>query len=476
VLTIPIITRIFSPASFGVFAVFATLVWLLTAVSNLRYNLAILLPKEEEKADALALLGILTSCALFVLLLAVVALWHGQIKTALNLKAPDYMLYLIPLSVLFGGVSQILNLWRLRGQAFNRLAFSKIMKALNARVVNVGAGLAGIVGPIGLVAGHIVGQLSAIGVMATGVKDRSFSAIFSSPSINRVRKVAVEYKKFPLYVPITVIEVLNRELPVILLSFFFSTTIVGYYSLGLRVISQPMRFIGDSVSRAVFQKLSEMHKNGICLADFGFKLVNYLTVFIFFPFILLGVCVPELVIVFFGEEWEKAALFIQLLTPIYISTFIYRPVSVIFELLERQKERFFVSVGFVAVTCVMFGAGWIADDYYVCVGLFSIGNMVLYLLTIIWLLSKIGVSIHKVFRVIVKNFGLSVVSVMPILMLKRYSAISDVGIVAVTLCTLVLYLAGVIFLDSYIKQNLSANLPWKKSLETVAKANNEVLK
>lgn len=50
IILIPIITRVFSPEIYGLATIFISIVSILTVVSRLRYELAILLPKGEEKS------------------------------------------------------------------------------------------------------------------------------------------------------------------------------------------------------------------------------------------------------------------------------------------------------------------------------------------------------------------------------------------------------------------------------------------
>ena len=57
----PIITRLFEPADFGIFAVFMSLTYVLSVFGTLRYEAAISLPKEDSDALNIALLCVLLS-------------------------------------------------------------------------------------------------------------------------------------------------------------------------------------------------------------------------------------------------------------------------------------------------------------------------------------------------------------------------------------------------------------------------------
>ena len=68
----PVLTRIFTPDDFGVYATFFALVSILVLIVTGRYEVAILLPKEEQEAVSLFFISILlafVACALLYLVL-----------------------------------------------------------------------------------------------------------------------------------------------------------------------------------------------------------------------------------------------------------------------------------------------------------------------------------------------------------------------------------------------------------------------
>ena len=57
ILTMPIVSRIYSPADYGIMAVYASVIAILGELSSFRYHLAIPLPKRERYANALVILS-----------------------------------------------------------------------------------------------------------------------------------------------------------------------------------------------------------------------------------------------------------------------------------------------------------------------------------------------------------------------------------------------------------------------------------
>ncbi|MEA1954754.1 MAG: translocase, partial [Campylobacterota bacterium] len=70
----PILTRIYTPEDFGVFALFIAITAIFGGIANARYELAIMLPKKDEDAINIFALGfVITSLISLVLLVLVVA-------------------------------------------------------------------------------------------------------------------------------------------------------------------------------------------------------------------------------------------------------------------------------------------------------------------------------------------------------------------------------------------------------------------
>ena len=55
----PILTRMYSPESFGVLAIFISVATVISVIANLRYQLAIVQPKKDEDAAAIVILSMI---------------------------------------------------------------------------------------------------------------------------------------------------------------------------------------------------------------------------------------------------------------------------------------------------------------------------------------------------------------------------------------------------------------------------------
>ena len=109
----PILTRIYTPEDFGLFAFYASIASIISVVATGRYELAIMLPKKDDDAINIVVLSILISFLVSLLSLIIVLVFNTQITNLLGNPEIANWLYFIPLTVLFTGIYQSFNYWRL---------------------------------------------------------------------------------------------------------------------------------------------------------------------------------------------------------------------------------------------------------------------------------------------------------------------------------------------------------------------------
>src|SRR5690554_4361739 len=125
----PILTRLYTPEEFGMFGMYLAIVAILAVAATGRYELAILLPKNDKDAINILILSILLS-ALFSVLLLIVVIAFGE-KIALLFGEPSLSKWLlwVPVSVLLVGAYQSLNYWSNRKAHYKRLAISRTLQS-----------------------------------------------------------------------------------------------------------------------------------------------------------------------------------------------------------------------------------------------------------------------------------------------------------------------------------------------------------
>ena len=83
----PILTRIYTPEDFGIFAIFLAITIIIGSIANGRYELAIMIPKKDEDAINIFALGFIITTSISLLLLVLVLIFQTYFTglTTLNL-------------------------------------------------------------------------------------------------------------------------------------------------------------------------------------------------------------------------------------------------------------------------------------------------------------------------------------------------------------------------------------------------------
>ena len=141
VLAAPIVARLFAPEAFGVAALFASITGIIGVVACLRYELSIMLPKNDE--EAANLLGLsLFFVLIFTGISALIIFFAGNVIVGM-LNSPELKktLWLIPLSVLVSGTFLALNYWNSRTKHFGRLSIARLISSVFAQSTSFGGWL-----------------------------------------------------------------------------------------------------------------------------------------------------------------------------------------------------------------------------------------------------------------------------------------------------------------------------------------------
>lgn len=160
ILISPILTRMYTPEEFGIFAIYIAVISVLTPIVSGRYELAITLPKEERAAISLfALANIINICVTLIAVLVVII--TGDRLIEILLLQDEKWLYLVPVGLFLTGLFNSLTYLNNRWGRFNYLAKSKIRQSISMAISQLIFGFIKL-GSIGLVIGYCIGQIVSI--------------------------------------------------------------------------------------------------------------------------------------------------------------------------------------------------------------------------------------------------------------------------------------------------------------------------
>ena len=331
----PILTRIYTPADFGIVALFIAIVSIFGSIANGRYELAIMLPQKDEDAINVFALGFIITAVLSLILLIVVVIFHSFIINYLGNDKIGVWLYFVPITVFFIGFFNILNYFNTRKKEYKSIANAKIAKSIVLAIVQLSIGFIK-QGATGLITGQILSQISANWqLFKTIIKDK---ILLSNISLENIWIQAKRYKNFPKFSLMGIFaNTLSVQLTNILISSFFSIATLGLYSLVQKILGMPSALIGGSIGQVFFQEASESkQKNGEALSIFIRTLKKLLLIGVV-AFGLLYFTVEDLFALVFGEKWRIAGTYAQIVIPLFFIRFVYASVSTIYDIFDGLK-------------------------------------------------------------------------------------------------------------------------------------------
>jgi len=399
----PVITRLYGPESFGLLALFTSITGIIGVIACMRYELAIMLPSDDK--DSINILGL---CFLMVTIITVITsiglfLGSGALLSILNAQDLAPYVWLVPPFIFVSGLFLALNYWNSRTRHYGRLSIARVTSALTTTGTQLGAGFGGFASGGSLIGASLVGSAVSTGVLGGQIWREDGALIKRNLSWNGIVAVLRRYKKFPLIDSTSaLLNTISWQLPVLLLSAFFSPVIVGFYALGMMVLQTPVSFIGGAIAQVFFQRAAEAKREGTLdiLVENVFRVLIIVGLF---PILILTLIGRDLFSVVFGAIWQEAGIFAQILGLWIIFWYISSPLSTIYIVLEKQDFGFKFNVANLITRLLSLLIGGILQSVYIALILFGISGIIVYGYLCLSMMKFSGVSWSRVEKIIVRN-------------------------------------------------------------------------
>ena len=296
-LATPVVTKLYTPQQFGLFTLFTAVATLFMPLSTGRYELAAILPEEDEEAfDVVRLAGLW--CVAFSLTIGVLALlFGGPLSSRFGHPELAALLPFLAPFLLGTGFFVTLTFWFNRLENYRLLASSKVVQVLTTAFCWVGLGALGYTS-IGLALGAVVGWVSGAlwlewGLVRTPRRQRRA----------RLAAVARKFWSFPLYaMPAGTLKTFADNVVFFALGAFYAAADVGQFGLSYRALSAPLLVASQVFGQLVNRELARQADRPRYYLRQLFLALGFMTLLVS-PIVLFG---PPLFQLIFGAEWGKA--------------------------------------------------------------------------------------------------------------------------------------------------------------------------
>jgi O-antigen/teichoic acid export membrane protein len=336
----PVVTRLYTPADFGIYTFLISIVGGFGLIGTLRYEMAIVLPKEDKKAVNIVFL----SLGIALLMCMGIAIGVFVLNTWFQTE-PSYKtwLYAIPFMVLLLASGNVFQNWFNRKKEYKTLALSKVVTSIGNNAVTLYMGFIGI-GVWGLLLGNFTGLL-LFNLLFVFLIARRYHWHFRDYDRSSQKHLAGQYKDLPLAnTPQMLVELVQIYGIVFLLQVYFSSETLGWYSLSQRLLQAPMWLIGTSICQIYYKDASERFAIDGDITELLKKTIKMATMVALPVLIALLTIGPWLIGLVFGASWKMSGEIARILAPWFFFDFIRYSISQTPLVIGKTRSMFYISM------------------------------------------------------------------------------------------------------------------------------------
>lgn len=384
----PILTRIYAPEDFGLLNLFLSIGGVLTIISTAEYYYAIVLPKEHKQAVAVLWTGVL--CLILTGGVVCLSVFFATPIASL-LKTPLLASYywMMPFYVMAMGGWNLLNYWYIRTTKYSRISHYQISQSILSAGGKIGFGYLGILQG-GMIYSVVLAPLVALVVSFITWKPIAIlrkRVMNFNVSWQDICKQTKEYKNFPLFVlPRSFVNMLAGQMPVLLLTPFFGSKLVGFYSLALLLGYTPIGTITRAVYQVLYQQTTERVHKSLPIGNIFKRFIIYASIIIVPVFIGLYFILPEITSWIFGKEWYVSGEYIRWMLPWLYVSFLSCSINYLFDVFMKQKWGLFFEVLLALVRVLGLVIGVRMNSFIVAIASYSIGTTLALMIQLLWML------------------------------------------------------------------------------------------
>ncbi|MBZ0263499.1 oligosaccharide flippase family protein [bacterium] len=399
-ISMPIITRFFSPAAFGVATLFTSSIAILATVQSLRYDAALVLPEKDEEAVQLFGLNVLFIFSTGILFL-VLSFFFGKWLTTL-LRAPGltpYTLLIAPGATLIS-LAFFFKYWNIRNGHFRNTSYSTLALGGTRTFFSVGFGAIGFTTAGYLIVARLFGFFAQNLVYLVRVVRQDLPFIRFNLTRKGMREAFFRYSDFPRFtIWARLVNQLSMHSMPLVVGYYFAESIVGVFSFAVFLLRTPFEMLGDAILQVYYQLFSERVSNAKPINGIVERLLHFLFGVSFGPFLLFLVVVQDIIPLLLGAQWENVGIYTLLNAPWVVMLFLTMPIRSLFYVYDKQRlELLYDVIVFGARVLALVVGAILFQDAIKAVFLFAAVSVIVTGIRVLHLIILADASILRIFR------------------------------------------------------------------------------
>ena len=368
---IPLISRIYSKADFGEYAIFTSVSTIIVNIVAFGLTAAIMAPKEnEESKKLLTTISLVEIICILVFAVAFVLLFPISSFSGIRLNR-FYIFALFILYTVFMGIYYLLSVYTNKLKLNRVLFWNALINSLSVAFLALPFGYIGLKSD-GLIIAAILSFFLADCQMA--IKTRPFVKV---NLLTELKIIIQKYRDFVFYqFPSNLIGTFAQQYPNQAFSRFFGNANLGGYAMCERILGVPMRLIGSPINTVYFRHASMYVKEGRNLSSFTFKLICRLFLISYVPVILLYIFSHDVFVFILGSEWEAVGELLSVLVLPYFMSFCCSCITYCLVVINKQKVNLIITLLQFSVVATSISLGYyMTGNFTDTIKIFAYGNV-----------------------------------------------------------------------------------------------------
>ncbi len=351
-------THIFSAEAIGTYTYLLAIPLMFIGVTSLRYDVAIVVEKDDH--NALALVKVSFLCSIIVAVL--VTLFYTIYILFIDKDYISYW-YAIPLVfvMLMGyGINNILNSYNNRERNYKMISQTYVIRTLAQRGGVIILGLLFVtllkldeLSVFIMIFCYSVGLFFAIAKQSKSLREHSKE--IKDVTRAEMKEVIKFHKRQPLYAtPALFVNSFSYSSISIIMENIYDSVTLGYYSVSTRVLGLPISLVSGNISKVYLENATVEYKNTGKFVN-AFKKTFLLLIIMAIPMFLgMYFLAPFFCRILFGEGWEVAGEYIKILALMYSLRLIGNALPPSLAICNKQKVDLIFQIG-LAVASILSG-------------------------------------------------------------------------------------------------------------------------
>lgn len=374
-ITAIVLSNYLGDALLGVSGIYTASYSILLIVATGRYELSIMLPKDDNDGFMLMILSSGLSFVFSALMMILLSIFSAIFSFSLG------WIWFLPITLAVLGTYFSINYWLNRKKQYKKLAVNRILQGILYFGFCFLFYFIEFTKEYSLILGYIFSQATVLIILIIyaicDYKKYNIKVKFS-----RIKELAIKNIDFPrISVASGVVNNLATRLPVFLLQYFCGIKVVGQYTLMEQVFAAPIAIISESIRDVFRQKASKDYAEDNECYNTYYKTFKTLAISAIAPFLLIMIGAKPIISLVFSDEFNMAAIFIIIMAPFYYVKFIVSPLTFMSYIANKQGFDMKWQMLFCISSASAFMIGYfVSHNPYIMMALYGVALGIMYVI------------------------------------------------------------------------------------------------